>query len=88
MKTQVFTHTGWFGICPVYLANLEAEAVSMTPRKDDTLHEALFHITLWTFHAFFAVVDVLVPSWQPGYPIQVTGVLLVPYTYEYDDAQN
>jgi hypothetical protein len=31
------------------------------------------------------VADFLAPKWHPGFPIMVTGELLVPYTYEWND---
>jgi hypothetical protein len=83
--TEHFTHKGWFGVCPVYIRDLETDAPGITPRMDNTLFEALFWISHFGFLAFFTVADVLAPKWQPGFLITITGELLVPYTYEWDD---
>jgi hypothetical protein len=84
-KTEKFTHKGWFGICPVYLADLETDCPNLTPRADDWFHLGLYYVSHYAFIAFFTVADTINPSWQPGFPIVVTGELVVPYLYEYDD---
>jgi hypothetical protein len=84
-RTQKFTHQGWFGICPVYVGELESEAPHITPRTENAFYEFLFTVSHYAFMAFFTVTDILLPAWQPGFPIYITSELLVPHLYEYDE---
>jgi hypothetical protein len=83
--TERFTHQGWFGICPIYIRDIETDEPGITPRLDNGFFEFLFWTSHYGFLTFFTVVDFLAPSWHPGFPIMVTGELLVPYTYEWND---
>jgi hypothetical protein len=85
MAREVFTHVGWFGICPVYLGALGSDCPHVTPRWDNWAGAFLFGVSHYGFLAFFAVADALVPKWQPGFPIAVTGELLIPFHYETDE---
>lgn len=84
-KVQLFTHEGWFGICPVYVADIESDAPHLTPRVENWFYESLFWVSHGAFMAFFTVTDFLFPAWQVGYPIFLTGELLVPHRYEYEE---
>lgn len=89
MKTvQLYSHKGWFGICPVYVADLESDAPHLTPRMDGWFCEGLFWASHYTFIAFFTVADAVAPAWQPGFPIFVTEELLVPHHHEYEDTES
>lgn len=84
-RVETFTHEGWFGICPIYANNLDTDCPGITPRGENGFYEFLFFTSHYAFMAFFTVADVLAPAWQPGFPIVVTGELLVPHRYEWDD---
>lgn len=89
---QQFTHKGWFGICPIYIADIETDCPALTPRVENWFFETLFWISHYMFVVVFAVADffshLMHSNWRMGFPICVTGELLVPYLYEYDDAEN
>lgn len=90
--TQLFTHTAWFGVCPVYVADLDTDCPHMTPRTENWFFNSLFFVSHWAFVAYFVVADIvatLVKSdYEPGFPIVVTGELLVPYRYEYEEDED
>lgn len=68
-----YTHYGWFGICPVYLANLDTECPAVAPRRE--LYVPLFVISEWLLGAAIYVKTFLDPEWVPYWPIRVTGEL-------------
>lgn len=84
-KFETFTHRGWFGICPVYIGDLDTEIPCLTPLHDNVFFETLFVLSHYGFMAFFTVADIINPSWQPGFPIVVTEELLVPHRHEYEE---
>lgn len=84
-KTERFTHAGWFGICPIYISDLDKDIPGLTPRPQNWFTELLFIVSHYGFMAFFTVADVINPSWNPGFPIVVTEELLVPFDYEYEE---
>lgn len=87
-KVQLYSHVGWFGICPVYVGELDSDEPHITPRVENWFFEFLFEVSVAGFETFFTAADLLFPKWQPGYPLFITGVLLVPHRYEYDDEEN
>jgi hypothetical protein len=86
---QLFTHEAWFGICPVYAADLDSDCPHLTPRVENMFFEGLFLVSHWAFLAYFLFADVMAHlfrlDWEPGFPIFVTGELPVPYRYEYEE---
>lgn len=89
---QLFTHKGWFGLCPVYAADLGTDCPHLTPRVENTFFEVLFTISHWAFLAYFAFMDICASlinrEYDGGFPIFVTGELLVPYRYEYEEDED
>lgn len=43
-----FTHKGWFGLCPVYIANLHSEGPDVAPRFPCT--GWLITLSAWIFN--------------------------------------
>lgn len=76
MKKTEFTHKGWFGICPVFYAELSGPAPIVAPRG------ILLAPFLWfseaCFALCFAVQSVLDPCSEPAWPLRVTGKLEKP----------
>lgn len=74
MKLKVtYTHKGWFGLCPVYLANLDGVAPDIHARHWSMewlfdLSEAIFRLINWIQSS----VD---PLHEGGWPLYVTGEL-------------
>lgn len=70
---DTFTHKGWFGICPVYLADLESDAPLIDPR-----HWVLAPL-MWASEVMYAVVfhvrGFMDPEFEPVWPIRITGEL-------------
>lgn len=76
MKKTEFTHKGWFGVCPVYYADLAGPAPMVAPR-----HWVLTPL-LWGSEAMFAFCFALQglvdPLSEPAWPLRVTGKLKEP----------
>lgn len=61
MQIVMFTHKGWFGLCPVYMAEVETESPRIEPRLP---------LTGWLIHLSAAIYSLLgAQSW----PIMFTG---------------
>jgi hypothetical protein len=79
--TLTFTHKGWFGICPVYFKDLESEAPFVVPRHPILaplliLSEAMYRLVFWCGQA-------MSHSFQPFWPLTVTGELSPPVVRSY-----
>ena len=76
MKATVsLTHKGWFGICPVYFANLDSAAPLVVER-----HWSLLPLMLLS-ECCFGLVFVLgsfLGGFEPAWPLRVTGELAPP----------
>ena len=69
------THKGWFGICPVYLGNLDSDAPLVVER-----HWALLPLMLLSeccFGLVFALASLLT-GLEPAWPLRVTDELVPP----------
>jgi hypothetical protein len=67
-----YTHYGWFGICPVYLGNLEDPfAVKVAPRWWSVI--PLFHINLWIQASCIYLQSYFDPSYQPCWVFSIEG---------------
>jgi hypothetical protein len=84
MQVELFTHKGWFGICPVYIGDLDTDAPRLTPRLDNAFGEFLFGVSHGAHKLAFTVIDALCPKCDPGFLLLVTEQLLVPYRYEFE----
>lgn len=68
-----FTHKGWFGLCPVYIADAETDSPLLEPR---------FPMTDWLIHLSAAIFDLLAAE---AFPIMFTGKLNPPKMIEVED---
>lgn len=65
------THKGWFGVCPVYFANLYSEAPVVIERHWVFL--PLFILSEWFFGACFFLASLVNPHFEPEWALRVTG---------------
>lgn len=68
-----YTHKGWFGICPVYLAKIETDAPVVEPRWRFlgcllVLSEAVFGLIIY-------IATAINPDYEPAWPLLITGQL-------------
>lgn len=68
-----FTHKGWFGLCPIYIADLESGEPTLVERH--RVFFPLFLLSEFVFGAIFAVQTALDPYYEPEWPIRITGEL-------------
>ena len=68
-----FTHKGWFGVCPVYLAEIETDAPLVEPRH--WVFAPLFWFSDVSFRILIGVASIASPDYEPAWPIRVTGRL-------------
>ena len=65
-----FTHKGWFGLCPVYMADVETDSVRLEPR---------IPFTGWLINLSAEIFNLM----NAGYfPVQFTGELKPPKMIE------
>lgn len=67
METPQFTHKGWFGLCPVYIAETYTECPHLEPRYPFT--EWLLDISEFMFN----VMGAMNPHDEGYFPIKITG---------------
>jgi hypothetical protein len=88
MKTiaQSYTHKGWFGLCPVHLGNLEDDAPNIDPRHP--MLSPLMDLSEVLFGLMFQIAHAMNPSYEPLFPLRVTGQLSPPIIklHEVNDA--
>lgn len=79
-----FSHKGWFGVCPVLLADIDGDAPVVHPRH--VLLAPLFWLSEAIFAAVFLLAAAVRPQWEPAWPLHVTGELPRPLVREFPDA--
>lgn len=72
----VYTHKGWFGICPIYLDGL-GEGPTLKARH--ILLEPLFALSVWLMQQVIFFKSMGDPKWEPMFPIRITGALKKPF---------
>lgn len=73
MANDRFTHKGWFGICPVYLADFQTYSPLVEPRHWVLYPFFWFSLSAFGFHMMF--MELLKPGYEPGWPLVITGKL-------------
>lgn len=69
-----FTHYGWmFGIVPVYVGALDREGPNVSARN--WVPEFWFDLGAALFGVFCLATAMLNPSFEPSFPIKLTGPL-------------
>lgn len=79
-RTITYTHKGWFGLCPVYVGNLDGGAVELEARHW-TL-EWLFDLSEIILGICFACNALIDPHFDAMWPIKLTGKLGTPRVIE------
>ncbi|HEX7687364.1 MAG TPA: hypothetical protein VF453_06645 [Burkholderiaceae bacterium] len=75
----LLTHKGWFGVCPVYLGDLDTEAPLIDPRSP--LLIPLFLLSEAMFGLCFTVLAAAGRE-NPGWALKITGKLRRPIRIE------
>lgn len=71
MTPQNLTHKGWFGICPVYFGGLDTEGPIVVERHWSFL--PLMMLSEWMYSLCFAAMEFIDPSFEPSWPLRITG---------------
>lgn len=66
-----YTHKGWFGVCPVFLAEIDSDGPIMDPRHWSLVPLFWFSEILMAFVVF--CTSAMNPEWEPVWPIRITG---------------
>lgn len=86
-STVTYTHKGWFGVCPVYLADIDNYGGGPTVDARHGTLEWLMDLSEAVFGSYFHIRTTFDAEYQPMWPIVVTGELVKPVvrTYEGDE---
>lgn len=71
--TNKLTHKGWFGICPVYFADLETDAPLVVERH--WIFVPLMLLSEAIFYLAFTAWGMIDPDFEPQWPLKITGKL-------------
>lgn len=76
--TITYTHKGWFGLCPVFVGNIDGEFFDLDPRH--WIFDPLFWLSGLLFDLLFFV------TFQPEaeWPVLLTGELDSPRSVTFD----
>jgi hypothetical protein len=66
-----WTHKGWFGFCPVYLADDGDGGLMLTPRR--WWFNPLYYLSGWIQQLRITVCSWLVPGYVPLWKFRITG---------------
>lgn len=78
-----FTHKGWFGLCPIYMKDIDTDCPMIEPRIPLTgwlidVSEFIYGTCIW-------VATTVNPEHEPLWPMLITGKLASPKLIEVDD---
>lgn len=81
IEEQVLTHKGWFGLCPVYIGDIDAEGPFLEPR-----HWTLAWLLPVSAYIYQGLMHLMELAGQDGggFPIRVTGVLPKPMVVQWE----
>lgn len=68
-----YSHKGWFGMCPVYVGDVQSNAPDVIARHP--LLEPLLHFCVWLQEVSIATCSLVNPHWEPVWAIRITGKL-------------
>ena len=83
-RTVTYTHKGWMGLCPVYMADPYGPEPAVDARH--AWLEWLHDLSLAVFDLLISIKMRLDPEYEPGWPMVITGELHPPKTVTYDVA--
>jgi hypothetical protein len=70
VNAVTYTHKGWFGVCPVLLANLDTDAPNVEPRH--RVFTPLLYLSIAIYRVLFFVAALVDPLGDPGgWPIRI-----------------
>ncbi|RIX47444.1 MAG: hypothetical protein D3M94_07165 [Rhodocyclales bacterium GT-UBC] len=81
MRTVIYTHKGWFLLCPIYLGDIDSDAPEVIPR--DWMLGILFAISEFLFACYVGAVELIKPDFEPMFPMVITGQLKEPLTLSF-----
>ena len=67
---MIYTHKGWFGFCPVYLAEPQSSCPDVVERHWSLKYVLDLNVALQ--QAAIAVCTLMAPDWEPTWKIRVT----------------
>lgn len=73
---MIYTHEGWFGFCPVYIADPYSRCPQLTYKRQ-WLKPLLF-LNLALQQMAIVVCTLMDPEWEPTWKIRLTGKLEKP----------
>lgn len=76
--TVTFTHYGWFGLCPIIIAQHDSDMPVFQARYRFT--EWLFDFSDWMYERCNDILTFMNPDYEPGYPFTIRGELDPPLT--------
>lgn len=80
--TVIYTHKGWFGVCPVLLAGIDSDGPNVDPRHWSL--GLLMDLSEVVFGAYIHLRTSLDQDYEPAWPILVTGELPRPIIRTHD----
>lgn len=72
----IYTHKGWFGMCPVYLAGVETDCPDLDVRHWSLAW--LLTMSVWMLGSMIWIRTAMDPLYDPEFPIVITGELPTP----------
>lgn len=66
-----YTHKGWFGICPIYIANMHSECPQLIERS--FIFWPLLFISEAGFRLLMVMHSLVDPDYIPAWPVLITG---------------
>lgn len=82
MSTVTYTHRGFFGLCPVYFAELETEAPVVEPRHWVFL--PLLFVSEALINTALLITSLVRPDLELGFPLLTTGEITPPIVRNVD----
>jgi len=75
-----YTHKGWLGLCPVYIAEPDSESPWLAPRL--LWLGWWLDFNSWALYAAGTMLSSSQDEFEPHWPIRITGKLEVPVEIE------
>lgn len=75
-NTVIYTHKGWFGICPVFLAGIDNNCPNVDPRHWSL--GWLMDLSEVVFGSYIYLRTMFDPAFEPMWPLVITDELAKP----------
>lgn len=69
------THKGWFGLCPIYMGTMDGDESAPLIVERHWVFVPLFLLSELIFSVMFAAISLFDLTYEPEWPIRVTGEL-------------